>query len=204
MKRRLRQLVLLLIALCPLQKIKRLLYGSLFRYDIAHDAYIGFSYIDVDNLILETNARIGHLNHISGIHTFTIKKGGEIKWLNTIVVSRGLNVETSFILGEQATLTREHFFDLSGSITIGKNTVIGGIQSQFWTHSFNIKRQMRIDSICIGDHCFIGSAVRFSPGSEIPDRCVVGIASVVTKRFQSEGVLIAGVPARVVRTLESI
>ncbi|RMD70426.1 MAG: hypothetical protein D6819_04325, partial [Gammaproteobacteria bacterium] len=67
--------------------------------------------------------------------------------------------------------------------------------SQFWTHGGG-KAEHDID---IGAQCYIASAVRFAPGSGVGDRCVVALGAVVTKRFEASGVMLGGVPARVIK-----
>lgn len=53
--------------------------------------------------------------------------------------------------------------------------------------------------IKIGAHCWIGERVILTKNAQIPNDCIVGIASVVTKKFEEEHVALAGVPARVVK-----
>ena len=42
-----------------------------------------------------------------------------------------------------------------------------------------------------------------APGSSIPSECIVGIGSVVTRKIDAEGSLIAGVPAKPVKQLSA-
>jgi carbonic anhydrase/acetyltransferase-like protein (isoleucine patch superfamily) len=42
-----------------------------------------------------------------------------------------------------------------------------------------------------------------APGSSLPSRCVVGIGSVITKKIDTSGWLIAGVPAAPVKELSA-
>ena len=54
-------------------------------------------------------------------------------------------------------------------------------------------------SVTIGSHCYIGSAVRFAPGSKVGNNCIITMGSVVTKKFCVDNALIRGVPAKVIR-----
>ena len=54
--------------------------------------------------------------------------------------------------------------------------------------------------VLIGDHCWIGRQAVFTKNAQIPNDCIVGIRSVVTKPFSKEHSIIAGSPARQVKT----
>ena len=54
-------------------------------------------------------------------------------------------------------------------------------------------------SVYIGNHVWLGRGVMVLKGANIPDSSVVGAHSVVTKRFEQNGIVIAGSPARVVK-----
>lgn len=53
--------------------------------------------------------------------------------------------------------------------------------------------------IQLGRSCWLGERAMILKGSVIPDGCIVGAASVVTRQFREPGCIIAGVPARVVK-----
>ena len=55
------------------------------------------------------------------------------------------------------------------------------------------------EPIKIGDHCWIGERVTITKNAQIPNDCIVGIASVITKKFEEEHSVLAGVPAQVVK-----
>jgi acetyltransferase-like isoleucine patch superfamily enzyme len=97
---------------------------------------------------------------------------------------------------DDALITSRHYFDLSGSLVLGERSWIAGIDSQFWTHGAGIRER----DIKIGADCYIGSAVRFSPGSSIGDAVIVAMASVVSGEIMESNTLIGGVPARVLRS----
>lgn len=54
--------------------------------------------------------------------------------------------------------------------------------------------------ISIGNHVWIGSRVSIMKGARIENDCIVASNSVVTKPLQGEHQIIAGIPAKVVRT----
>jgi len=53
--------------------------------------------------------------------------------------------------------------------------------------------------IAIGEKCFLGTALRFAPGSGVADRVIVGMGAVVTKRLPESDVIVGGLPAKVLR-----
>ncbi|XMB72267.1 acyltransferase [Mycoplasmatota bacterium WC30] len=55
--------------------------------------------------------------------------------------------------------------------------------------------------IVLGDNIFVGNNVCFLPGITIGNNCVIGTGSIVTKSFPSN-VVIAGIPAKIVKTLD--
>ena len=54
--------------------------------------------------------------------------------------------------------------------------------------------------IIIGNHVWIGESVHITKNAQIPDDCIVGIASVVTKKFTQKHCLLAGNPAEIKKT----
>lgn len=56
------------------------------------------------------------------------------------------------------------------------------------------------DDINIGNSVWISEDVKILKGAHIPDNCVVGSSSIVTKKFQEQNSVIAGIPAKVVKS----
>ena len=55
------------------------------------------------------------------------------------------------------------------------------------------------DGIFIGDHVWVGEKAYINKSVTIPDNCIVGALSVLTKRYPESHCVIAGNPARVVK-----
>lgn len=62
------------------------------------------------------------------------------------------------------------------------------------------KRINPSESVKIGNHVWVGHRVAIQKGSNIADNCIIGTSAVVTKEFASENTIIAGVPAKVIKT----
>ncbi|HEX2723676.1 MAG TPA: acyltransferase, partial [Gemmatimonadaceae bacterium] len=91
-----------------------------------------------------------------------------------------------------------------GRVTIGDYTEIAqnvGIISA--NHDVYDHRMHDLAAgVRIGSYCWIGMGAVVLPGVELGDFTVVGAGSVVTRSFPEGYVVIAGNPARVIRTLE--
>jgi acetyltransferase-like isoleucine patch superfamily enzyme len=217
---RIRLIVKGLIAFLP-SSAKRLLYRRLFGYSIGKQVTIGISIIDVNhcslgdsvnighfnlfigskNLSIGEHARIGHLNIIRGGDEVRIGRYCEIirfNEINSIPEPVVINdVDPVFVLGDGSIVVASHKIDFTDRVELGKCVILGGRNSSLWTHN----RQMT-EPILIGDYSYLGSEIRIVPGVRVPPRCVVGIGSVLTKKYEGESNLIAGVPAKVVKGLD--
>jgi acetyltransferase-like isoleucine patch superfamily enzyme len=58
---------------------------------------------------------------------------------------------------------------------------------------------VRDRNIDIGADCYLGSAVRFAPGSGIGDNVLVAMGSVVSGVIPVDNALVGGVPAKVLK-----
>lgn len=61
------------------------------------------------------------------------------------------------------------------------------------------KRVNSPGSISIGDHVWVGLGAIISKGSSVPADSIVGAMSFVNSKFDEEGTVIAGVPAKVIK-----
>ncbi len=93
-------------------------------------------------------------------------------------------------------------FQDAGGITIGDGTLIGH-GSRLTTLNHHLDPDRRADMIpapvAIGRKVWLGAAVTVVPGVAIGDGAVVGAGAVVTRDVPANAI-VAGVPARVIRT----
>lgn len=216
-----RLFVLAFIAFLP-SFLKRPCYRVFFGYRIGRHVRVGLSIIDAARCQIDDDSRIGHLNIFIGVKELVMGDHVKIGHLNIVrggdLVSLGryselmrLNeinsipdpdvvnsVEPRFTLGNGSIITAGHKIDFTDRVEIGRRTIIGGRNSSLWTHN-----RQRTLPIRIGDFAYVGSEIRMAPGSSLPSRCVVGIGSVITKKVESDGWLIAGVPAEPIKELST-
>ena len=200
--RKVKMLLAYVIGIMPTSKVRVLLYRTLFNYRI-HKSYIGWNTTVAVNSAEFNECSISRNNKFFGPMKVTIDKGTSVGPNNTFFCGwwteeeqfKEAGYKRNLQIGTDAMITSKHYFDVVGAFFLGDNSWIAGNGSQFWTHGAGATDH----DISIGEGCYIGSAVRFAPGSSVANNSIVGLGSVVTKRFTSENVIIAGQPAKVLR-----
>ena len=85
------------------------------------------------------------------------------------------------------------------SVQIGKDVIIRTSDG----HSiFNLEDKLPYNApqdVIIGDNVWIGERSVILKGSTIPNNSIVGSCSIVCKKFEEENVILAGVPAKIVK-----
>jgi acetyltransferase-like isoleucine patch superfamily enzyme len=198
--------ILILCIFLP-QFLKISIYRRLFRWRIGKNVQIGLSYIQANQITLSDNVTIGHFNIIRRLNNLQLGHNSQLGNFNQIFYSgaledRSTNESAVLNIGDRSVITSHHFIDLDGIVEIGSDTIIGGRDSQIWSHqwiqkgsSFEKTRQ----KITIGNNVYIGSRTTLLNGCTIPNQSIIGACSVVNKKFQSEdnSLLIAGNPASI-------
>lgn len=177
-------------------KVKIYCYRALGA-SIGANCYMGFSIIDINNLEMGDCVYIGHFNLLWRLKSLKMGSGSRITMFNWITGAR----TGCFQIGSNSSISGMHFLEASADIKIGSNSIIAGRSSQFFTHGITPDNLNDKRPIIIGDWCYVGSAVRFVPGSSIADHTFVGMGSVVTKQIDKNYVLLAGAPAEIKKNI---
>lgn len=130
----------------------------------------------------------------------------------------GREVDDSFMcfppfytdFGKNITIGKDVFFNTGcsfqdrGGIHIGDGSLIGmNVNIATLNHGLDMKTRNTTyaSPVTIGKSVWIGSGATILPGVTIGDRAVIAAGAVVTKDVP-EGTVVAGVPAKVVKTIE--
>lgn len=156
-----------------------------------------FTVLDAEEIVLGDNVQIAGFNLVHRLAALEMATGSRMNSFNWITGAR----TGSLRMGRNAAITRLHFFEASGGVNIGENTIVAGRGSHFFTHGISSNNLDDVRPIEIGAWCYVGSSSRFVPGSGVSRGTFVGMGSIVAKRFHDEFVLIAGNPAEVRKRL---
>ena len=202
----LRTLVAVAVALLP-GALKIAIYRRVYGYRIGRDVRIGLSIITgVPSLTIGDHCRVGHFNRFKDVPAVAVGSYCTIGHLNEFVSSREFTCPASLrerqnrpqlVVGDHVGISSRHYFDIEDRVTVGPYTAIAGLRSAFITHGVDVlTSRQTARPITIGAYSMVGSNVLFHPGSGVADRTVVGMGSVVTRRFIGPGGLIGGNPAK--------
>jgi acetyltransferase-like isoleucine patch superfamily enzyme len=199
-------------------KIRRAFLEQQFGFRIHPGAHIGLAWVLPSRLIMEENTAIGDFTVVKNLDLVHLKAHSTIgrgNWITGFPLSRpqsgGMVAASSdlrhfssetdrrpeLIMGEHSAITHRHLLDCTNAITIGAFSTVAGFQSQFISHTIDIKENRQISRpISVGDYCFVGSNSVLLGGAVLPDYCVLGAKSLLNKTYTQTHRLYGGVPAR--------
>jgi acetyltransferase-like isoleucine patch superfamily enzyme len=206
----LKKLIVIIIALVPFNGLRIFLYRTLTGYGITYDSHVGWlNYIDVAECRI-TRGRIGHLNvirarrlqmesggyikrfnHFKRVHNISLAAGSFIGTRNHFVgTDPGLTPfkeHENISIGEDSIITVDHMFDLSDTITLGRNVTFGGRGSEVWTHGFDLNHVKVQAPVEIGNDVYIGSRCIIIQGVQVTDSVSIGAGTIVSKSITEPG-----------------
>jgi acetyltransferase-like isoleucine patch superfamily enzyme len=189
-----------LISIVPINALRVLGY-RLLGYKVS--GRIGFGTVIAVSEARIEKCKLGLFNLFIGPMKVEIGADTSIRDRNTFSCGfwtiqeqyRDKDYARSLQIGANTLITTGHYFDVAGSFVLGDGSWIAGMGSQFWTHGAGVTDR----DIRIGRDCYLGSAVRFAPGSGVGNHVIVAMGSVVTKKFELSKAMIGGVPAKVLK-----
>lgn len=168
---------------CVPPVFRKFLWSATLNYDGAVSLVIRYSMLSAEAKVVGSNVYIGR----------------SVSLKNCKGASFGSNVSIHEMC----------YIDAKGGLQIGNDVSVAHHTSILtFNHTWNeaglpIKyNPLELKPVVIEDDVWIGCGVRIMPGVKIGHRSVVAAGAVVTKDVPN-GTLVAGVPARVIRTIES-
>ena len=209
------------------KKIAQKYYKQFLIVSKVYNTLIGRNRIRVKKKLLESNGALFknckiyingennniHVGKFSRLNKcfIDIKGKNNSIWIGDNVYLNEANIcieddGNSILIGDRSSIQgTTHLAAIEGTkIEIGTDCLFSG-EIQLRTgdsHSIlNIENQ-RINpskDIYIGNHVWIGTRVTILKGVNIPDECIVGACSLVTKKFEENNCIIAGNPGSVIK-----
>lgn len=175
-------------------------------HSIGKGVKIGISYLDIKNLHLGTNAKIGNWNVFKNVQTLEMGDEASVGRFNIFTCNKYYlkyypDFAGKFHMDDRAVVTMRHYFDLQHSITLGSNSLVAGMQTIFFTHQKGFQKLNEAKPIQIGPRVYIGAACKILPGACIRGHIVVGAGSIVSGELDVEYSLYASPKAELVKSL---
>jgi acetyltransferase-like isoleucine patch superfamily enzyme len=204
--------LLYLFALLLPWALRRRLLVIMFGYRIHPTSRIGFAWILPDQLIMDSNSKIGTFTVCKGLRLVHLKQNasiGRANWITGFPIGRYEHFahqhdrQPELIVGEHAAITNQHLIDCTSKVSIGAFSTFAGFRSQILTHSVDLENSRQSSAgITIGNYAFIGTDCVILGGSVLPDHSVLGAKSLLNKEYSEPFWLYAGTPARPVKRLD--
>ena len=120
-----------------------------------------------------------------------------------IPIEVGAAKNGSLVLGERVFINSGATVVANDSIVVGDNCLIGDLAAIFDSnhHPTEPSRPTRIAPVRLGANVWVGRSATILPGVTIGDHAVVAAGSIVSADVPTK-TLVAGVPARPIRTLD--
>jgi len=115
-----------------------------------------------------------------------------------IIENNSLSIRRSFAISGGC------YFQACRGIEIGKDTVFAhGVTIVSMEHDLQDVREIgKEGSVKLGRNCWIGAKVTILSGITLGDNTIVGANSVVTKSFSNGNIVIAGIPAKIIKEIK--
>lgn len=119
-----------------------------------------------------------------------------------------MDVVNNVVIGKNFATTDTLVIELcngNGDVIIGDDCLMSWgilIRVGDWHTIYDIETQQILNpnkNVIIGNHVWCGSESSLSKGAVVPDNCIVGAKTLVTKAFSEPNCILAGIPARIVK-----
>ena len=157
-----------------------------------------------NRIVIGRNVVINSLSVVMNSNNNLLVIGDDCRVTGSVIMK--ISDGNEMVVESKTTIGGANFICGEGTkISIGSDCMIAwGIEFRTTDSHAIISRESgeRINEasdICIGNHVWIGAHCTILKGSSIGNDSVVSIRSLVNKEFQEDGIVIAGVPAKIVK-----
>jgi acetyltransferase-like isoleucine patch superfamily enzyme len=130
-----------------------------------------------------------------------LKKNSSLKYITAV-----LRNESSIVIGKDTTIGKVEMIAVESSkIHIGDDCMIASgceLRTSDMHPIYSINSGLRINlakDIFIGNHVWLAKYVVINKGSYIANNICIGLGAIVTSKFEEENVILAGIPAKVIK-----
>ncbi|MEH6457486.1 MAG: acyltransferase [Cocleimonas sp.] len=182
----------------------------LFRFKCPGHIYLGkgVSLFNIRNIHFGRFVTLGNFCHLSGLGYNGVVIGNRVSLgdFSRLVVSTSFNnIGEGITLHDDVAIGEFAYIGGAGGAVIGRACIIGQYFSihpenhVFTDMTQDIRDQgVHREGVTIGENCWIGSKVTILDGAKIGNGCVIAAGAVVRGTFP-DNVIIAGVPARIIK-----
>jgi acetyltransferase-like isoleucine patch superfamily enzyme len=198
----------------------RFILGKIFAYMrfVVTFKKLKLGFVGKRSTILATNLIYSSRNlsiaddcHIDALSKEGISFGDNVSIQKRVVIecSGSLkNLGKGLKVGNNVGIGSNSFLGCAGGIDIGDDTIIGNFVS-FHSENHNFEdpntliRSQGVSrkGIVIGKNCWIGAKATILDGTVIGNNCIVAAGAVLTGKNYGNDVIIAGVPAKVIKEI---
>ncbi|MEW5676554.1 acyltransferase [Flavobacterium enshiense] len=164
------------------------------------------------NFFFGRNVTIEQYTHLDGYASRKIKLGNNCKigaFSKLTCTSHLSKYGIGLTMGDNSAIGDYTHFGASGGIEIGSDVIMGSYisfhsENHVFSNPDQLIREQGVTSkgIKIGNNVWVGAKVTFLDGSEVGNNTVVAAGAVVSGAFP-DNVVIGGVPAKIIKTIET-
>lgn len=181
-------------------------FSTAIKLPVYVSPYVKFEKLGGKVVLHDTRRGCIRMGYQSGRIKTTWYNEGVIEFMGKADIRGGSQIWSRghLTIGAEFTINQKSSLVAGNRITIGKKVLLSSeimiIDSDF--HSIYDSNGAHINAsepIEIGDKVWIGYRCMLLKGAKIPGGSVIGAGSIVTKQFTEENVILAGVPAKIVK-----
>jgi len=173
--------------------------------DLNTEAYKQISEINVVNkqLVQELNMKVHTEQEIrdivSQITDEKIDPTTEIRLPFHTDFGRNLHMGKNVFINSNVMFTDMGGIYIGDKVLIGPNVTIATVNHKIEPSQ---RRNLNLESVCIHDNAWIAANVTITPGVVIGENAIVAAGAVVTRNVPAN-TIVAGVPARIIKTIKT-